>query len=98
VREFNTHSFERYLDDPRVHIPVLRSLFGFDAITDAAATSAVSAYDAAPGPPCPQALSDFVTDCRQRIQLIEDSSDIKTLVVAGVHFLADVDAARTRCT
>lgn len=97
VREFNVHSFERYIGDPRVHVPLLRSLFGFDAIGDAAARSAIAAYDAAPGPPCPQALAEFVQDCRQRVELIQDSNDIKTLIAAGVHFLADVDAVRKKC-
>lgn len=97
IREFNTHSFERYVDDPRFHIPFLQSIFGFDAVDEAAAAAAIAAYDAAAGPPCPQMLADFVQDCRQRIQLIEDSSDIKTLVAAGVHFLADIQAVRARC-
>lgn len=97
VREFNTHSFERYIDDPRFHIPLLRSVFGYDAVSPGDASAATAAYDAAPGPPCPQALSDFVANCRQRIQLIEDSSDLKTFIAAGVHFLADVEAVRGKC-
>jgi hypothetical protein len=97
IREFNTHSFERYIDDPRFHIPLFRSVFGYDAVSESAATAAVAAYDTAAGPPCPQALNEFVQDCRQRIQLIEDSSDLKTLIAAGVHFLADVEAVRAKC-
>jgi pimeloyl-ACP methyl ester carboxylesterase len=97
IREFNTHSFERYIDDPRFHVPLLRSIFGFDAVSEPASAAAIAAYDAASGPPCPQVLADFVQDCRQRIQIIEDSSDIKTLIAAGVHFLADIEAVRARC-
>jgi hypothetical protein len=97
IREFNTHSFERYIDDPRFHVALLRSVFGYDAVSETAAAAAIAAYAAAPGPPCPQALSEFVQDCRQRIQIIEDSSDLKTLIAAGAHFLADVEAARARC-
>jgi hypothetical protein len=97
VREFNTHSFERYIDDPRLHVPLLRSLLGFDAISNKDAADAIAAYEKAPGPACPQALADFLKDCRQRIHLIEDSSDVKTLIAAGVHFLADVEEVREKC-
>jgi hypothetical protein len=97
VREFNVHSLERYLEDPRVHVPVLRALFGHGAIDDAIATQRIEAYDAQPGPPCVQALHDFVTASRERVRLIEDSTDIKTLFTAGTHFLADVERAKAKC-
>jgi hypothetical protein len=95
VREFNTHDFDRYLDDPRLHIPILQSAFGDSAVANADA--AIRKYDEAPGPSCAQALAEFVQDCTQRIELIRDTDDVKTLLAAGVHFLNDVDEVRTKC-
>jgi hypothetical protein len=97
VREFNVHDFQHYLRDPRVHVPLLRSLFGFDAISPASAQEAMDAYEAARGSTCPERLAAFVQDCRQRVQLIEDSSDVKTLISAGAHFLADVQEIKAAC-
>jgi hypothetical protein len=97
VREFNVHSLDRYLEDPRVHIHVLRSLFGDEKISEQTANDRIDAYDAAPGPPCVQALRDFVTASSERVRLIEDFTDVKTLFTAGTHFLADVERARAKC-
>lgn len=97
VREFNAHALERYVEDPRVHVPILRALFGFGAIGDQTAQARIAQYDAQPGPPCAQALTDFVTRSRERVRLIEDATDVRTLVTAGVQFLADVQRARERC-
>ena len=97
VRDFNVHGFDHYLNDPRVHIPIFRALFGFEAIDEETAEKAIKTYDAAKGPKCPQALKDFVQDCRQRVKLIEDSSDIKTLLTAVVQFLNDVKEVQSAC-
>jgi hypothetical protein len=97
VREFDVHSLDRYLEDPRLHIPVLRSLFGHGSIDAATAQRRIDAYDAQPGPPCPQALDDFVTARREGVRLIEDITDIKTLFIAGTQFLTDIERARARC-
>jgi hypothetical protein len=97
VRDFDVHGFGHYLRDPRVHIPIFRALFGFDAIEEGTADDAIEAYDGARGSTCPERLAAFVQDCRQRVQLIEDSSDVKTLLTAAVQFLSDVDELRTVC-
>ena len=97
VREFNTHSLERYVEDPRVHVPLLRTLFGFGAISPETVSDRIAAYDAQPGPPCEQEVKDFITRARERVRLIEDSSEVKTLITAGVQFLADVQRVREKC-
>jgi hypothetical protein len=97
IREFNVHSLERYIEDPRVHIPLFRMLFGFSAIDEATASARIDEYDASPGPPCPERLKEFIKDCRNRVQLITESNDVKTLLSAGVRFLADVDEVRQLC-
>lgn len=97
VQEFNVHGFEHYIRDPRVHIPILRALFGVDAIDTHVAKSRIRAYDEERGPNCPQRLKEFVQDCQQRVRLIEDSSDIKAMLQAGVQFLNDVKEVRTAC-
>ena len=97
VREFNVHGFGHYVRDPRVHIPLFRALFGFEAIDAATAKNAIDTYDAHVGTSCPELLKAFAQDCRQRVQLIEDSSDAKTLIAAGIHFLSDVEELREAC-
>lgn len=97
VRDFNVHGFEHYIRDPRVHVPILRSLFGFDAIDPQVAQARIQEYDAESGPPCQQRLREFVQDCRQRVRLIEDSAEVKTLLSAGVQFLNDVKEVRAAC-
>lgn len=97
VRQFDVHGFGHYVRDPRVHIPLFRALFGFEAIDPDTAKNAIDAYDAHVGTSCPEQLKAFVQDCLQRVQLIEDSNDIKTLIAAGVHFLNDVEELREAC-
>ena len=97
VREFNVHSLDRYLEDPRLHIPVLRALFGFGKIDAATAQRRIDAYDAQPGPPCPQVLDDFVRATSDRVRMIEELTDIRTLFTVGTQFLADIERARARC-
>lgn len=97
VREFNTHSFERYLADPRVHTLLLRALFGFDSISKAVALGAIAKYDAEPGPACPQRLRDFIQHSRQRIEIIRQSRDIRTMLLHGVQFLVDAQETQKQC-
>ncbi len=97
VRDFNVHAIEHYLADPRVHVPLLRALFGFEAIDDATAARRAAEHDARPGPPCPQAVRDFADAARQRVRLVEDSPDVKALLTAGVSFLDGVRRAEGRC-
>lgn len=97
VRGFDVHALAHYLRDPRVHVPLLRALFGFDAIDDDTARRRAEAYDAAAGPPCARAVADFVAQARQRVRLIEGAGDVRALLSAGVGFLADVARAEARC-
>ena len=97
VRDFNVHDIGHYVRDPRVHIPLFRALFGFEAIDQTTANDAIDAYDNEKGSSCPEVLAAFVQDCAQRVQVIEDSSDIKTLIAAGVHFLMDVQEVQKAC-
>ena len=97
VREFNTHSFERYLQDPKVHIRLFRALFGFSKISDETMKHATDTYDATPGPACPQVLKDFIADCRQRVSLIKSSTNVFTLITSGVQFLREVEDMRAKC-
>lgn len=43
--EWNIHSFEHYLDHPKVHIPLFRSIVSSDCISDAEMQEAYSSYD-----------------------------------------------------
>ena len=97
IRDFNVHDIGHYVHDPRVHIPIFRALFGFEAIDETTASNAIEEYDNATGSSCPAQLAAFVQSCEQRVQRIHSSTDIKTLIAEGVHFLADVQQARKAC-
>ncbi|HEY0969649.1 MAG TPA: hypothetical protein VGE02_01595 [Gemmatimonadales bacterium] len=97
VRDFDVHSLAHYIRDPRVHVPLFRALFGFDAIDHATAADRIAEHDAATGPECPRRLAEFVQDCRQRVQLIEGAEDVRVLLAAGVQFLLDVEEVRAAC-
>ena len=47
IREFNVHDIGHYVHDPRVHIPIFRALFGFEAIDETTAHTAIEEYDKA---------------------------------------------------
>ncbi|MBK7642122.1 MAG: hypothetical protein IPJ19_03590 [Planctomycetes bacterium] len=44
-RSWDIHAFRHYLDNPRVHVPILTQLAGSSAITRGEYTQAVAAYD-----------------------------------------------------
>jgi len=55
IKEPNTHSFGRYVENPRVWVPVFRTLLE-TSITDAARDQLIDTYDNTPAAKCPQAL------------------------------------------
>lgn len=44
IRDLNVHDFTHYLDHPGVHIPLLRTLFGFNSVTPAEQKLVVHTY------------------------------------------------------
>jgi hypothetical protein len=98
VLDFNVHGLDHYLDDPRVHVPVLRAVVGRWAVSDAEWAAADAAYAARAEPPCPGALRDFRTAAGRIIALARAASDPEALVIAGSQFLAATKEARDACS
>lgn len=97
VLQFNVHSLEHYLDDPRVHIPILRATVGEWCVTPAQEQAAISAYDAKAEPDCVGELMRFKTAALRIIDLAKTGGDPVALVIAGAQFLATAKEARDAC-
>jgi hypothetical protein len=80
LRQVNVHAFEHFLAHPAVHIPVLRSLFGFSCVSPTEAKSAVDDYDRLPSS-IPEAKAAALR------ALHGDAGDWKSLVAAWSKFL-----------
>lgn len=97
VLQFNVHSLEHYLEDPRVHVPILRAVVGRWAVTDAEWAAARQTYDAKPQPPCASELLAFKAIATRIIALASAGADPTTLVIAGTQFLAAAREAADAC-
>ena len=58
IKEPNTHSYQRYLENPRVWVPVFRTLLE-TSISNQKMNDLIDEYDAPPAAACPQALDDL---------------------------------------
>ncbi len=56
IKEPDTHSFKRYVENPRVWVPVFRTLLEV-SIDDAARAQLIQVYDQTPAEACPEALN-----------------------------------------
>ncbi|HEU4628722.1 MAG TPA: hypothetical protein VFS08_03225 [Gemmatimonadaceae bacterium] len=97
VLDFNVHTLEHYLEDPRVHVPILRALVGRWAVTDAEWEAARRTYDAKPQPPCARELLSFKATAARIIALAGTGADPTALVIAGAQFLAAAREAADAC-
>jgi hypothetical protein len=97
VLDFDVHSLEHYLEDPRVHVPILRAVVGRWAVTDDEWADARNAYDAKPQPPCASELLRFRSVAAKIIALARTGADPVALVVAGTQFLAAAREAEDAC-
>jgi hypothetical protein len=97
VLDFNVHSLEHYLADPRVHVPILRATVGRWAVTDAEWAAARQAYDAKPQPPCVAEVARFRSIAARIIALANTGADPVALVIAGTQFLAAAEEAKDAC-
>jgi hypothetical protein len=61
MKWIDVHGLIHYLENPRVHIPILRTVLAAD-IDEATEAKAVKAYDARIGDKCPEALSALVDE------------------------------------
>jgi hypothetical protein len=63
MKDWNVHDYLHYLDNPTVHFPLLDRLWPDDDLL-LKLTSAMAAYQASPGTPCPHALAQLRADLR----------------------------------
>lgn len=95
--DFHAHDFLDYLDDPQVHIPIYRALFGNDAVTSAEAEQALTSYAMRPLPPCAGELDSLRMRVEQIIALASVSGTPTSLIIAGAQFLAAAREAADAC-
>jgi hypothetical protein len=98
ILQFNVHGINHYLDDPRVHVPMLRALIGDDAVvTEAERVAATAQYDAKEEPQCIAVVQKFKTTAANVIALAKTGADPEALVIAGTQFLAASREAIDAC-
>jgi hypothetical protein len=97
VLQFNTHSLEHYLEDPRVHVPILQQLTEPEAITAQEYKDAVAQYDATPEPPCAAALNEFRRSAKHLMAEHAGASEPQEIVMAMVKALAAAKEAKDAC-
>lgn len=93
VLQFNVHGLDHYLDDPRVHVPIIRALAGDWCITAAQEHAAIAAYDAKEEPPCIGELLAFKAKAQKISALAQTGADPIALAIAGSQFLAAAQEA-----
>ena len=97
VLQFNVHGLEHYLDDPRIHIPILRATVGEWSVTPAEELAAIAEYDAKDEPDCIGELVRFKSAALRIIELAKTGADPVALVIAGTQFLATAKEAYDAC-
>lgn len=95
--DFDTHDFLNYLDDPQVHIPIYRALFGNDSVTPVEAERAIAIYAARPLPPCVVELDGLRMRVEQMVALARVSGTPVSLIITGAQFLAAAKEAADDC-
>lgn len=89
IKEPNTHSYQRYLENPRVWVPIFRTLLE-TSISKADADNLTTEYDATPAAACPQALDDL----RQTVKRIADAWKNRAGAVGTWQFIVELTKAR----
>jgi len=93
---FNVHDLDLYLDDPRVHIPLLRQLIGPEVVSPDEEVAALAQYDAKAEPQCIAELEAF----KDRVDsLIHEctSGDLEDLIIGVTRALASAKEAKDAC-
>lgn len=97
ILQFNTHDLDHYLEDPRVHVPMLRQLIEPAAVTSAELAAATAQYLAMPEPTCIAQLEEF----KRRVQLLvaeySGASDPQDVLIAVIKALLAAKEAADAC-
>ena len=97
ILQFNTHDLDHYLEDPRVHVPLLRQLIGEQVVTDAEFATATTAYLATPEPDCIAQLRTFKARVQQLIAEYSGATDPQDVLMAFIKALAAAQEAKDAC-
>ena len=97
ILEFDVHALTVCLEDPRVHVPLLRGMFGLFSVTDAEFDAAKQRYDALPGPPCLEVLNAFKVQAETLVRLAHERGDVEALIIEGTKFFSAAKTAVSAC-
>jgi len=89
IKEPNTHSYQRYLENPRVWVPIFRTLLE-TSISKQQMTDLIDEYDATPAAACPQALDDLC----QTVKRIAEAWKNRAGAVGTWQFVVELTKAR----
>lgn len=89
IKDPNTHAFRQYIENPRVWVPIFRTLLEVP-ITNARLQELVDEYDATPAAACPQALDDL----RDTVRRIADAWKHRAGAVGTWQFVVELTKAR----
>jgi hypothetical protein len=92
LRAINVHGFEHYLDNPRVHIPILNGIFERPVISAAAREQAIARYPPIAGP-----CADELRALGQALQELPMPTDLQNVLICVTKGLALGRAAQERC-
>ena len=89
IKQPNTHAYQGYLENPRVWIPIFRTLLE-TPISKADADALIDEYDATPPPACAQALDDL----RASVKSIAEAWKNRAGAVGTWQFVVELTKAR----
>ncbi len=94
---FNVHDLDHYLENPRVHIPVLRHLIDDVVVTPDEEADALAQYDAKPEPDCLVQLNAFKGRIDALIAACSASPDLQDLIIGVTRALDAAKEAKNAC-
>jgi hypothetical protein len=89
ITDPNTHAFQQYIENPRVWVPVFRTLLE-TPIDNARMRELIEEYDARPAAPCAQAIEDL----RATVRNIADVWRSRAGAVGTWQFVVELTKAR----
>lgn len=97
ILNVNVHDLGHYLDHPLVHIPLLRRMFGGDAVSAEEEVRVLKLFPLKPAPPCPDRVRTLRDRYRQMVALLSGNDDPAALIIAVAQFLATAKEAKDAC-
>ena len=92
LRAINVHGFEHYLDNPRVHIPIINGIFERPVISATAREQAIANYPTIAGP-----CIDELRALGRALQDLPRPTDLQDVLICVTKALALGRATQERC-